>query len=90
MHCLDTLGCNLNQQLQFEISILEFVLLQSLVQKQKSLNLWPKTPDLHILKLEVENNYAIFEISILEFVLLQSLVQKQNVLNLGPKNAWFR
>ena len=30
----------------FEINVLEFVLLQSLVQKQKSLNLGPKRPDL--------------------------------------------
>ena len=45
----------------FEISILEFVLLQSLLQKQKSLNLGPKMLDLAIFELE-------FEIITLQFV----------------------
>ena len=45
----------------------QFVLLQSLVQKYKSLNLGPKMPDLGIFGLEFENDIAIFEISMLEF-----------------------
>ena len=52
----------------FVISILEFVLLQSLVQKRKSLNLRPKMPDLGIFWLEFENDIVIFEISTLEFI----------------------
>ena len=36
--------------------------------KQKSLNLGPKTPDLGTFGLEVENYFVIFEISTLEFV----------------------
>ena len=60
----------------FKISILEFLLKQSLVQKNKSLNLGPKMPDLGILGLEFEKNIVIFKISVLEFVLKQSLAQK--------------
>ena len=52
----------------FEISVLEFVLLQSLVQKQKSLNLVPKMPYFDFFGLEFENNIVIFVISTLEFV----------------------
>ena len=52
----------------FEISVLEFVSLQSLVQKLKSLNLEPKMLDLGNFRLEFENNIVIFEISTLEFV----------------------
>ena len=52
----------------FEISVLEFILLQSLVQKLKSLNLGPKMPALGIFGLEVENYIVIFEINTLEFV----------------------
>ena len=50
----------------FEISALEFSLLQSLVQKKKSLNLGPKMPDLRYFGLEFENTFFI-----LEFVLFQ-------------------
>ena len=60
----------------FKISILEFVLKQSLVQKKKSLNLGPKMPDLGIFGLEFEKDIVIFKISVLEFVLKQSLAQK--------------
>ena len=52
----------------FGISILEFVLLRSLVQKQKSLNLRSKMSDLGIFGLKIENNIVKFEISTLEFV----------------------
>ena len=52
----------------FEISVLELVLLQSLVQKWKSLNLRPKMPFLGTFGMEFENNIVIFEISTLEFV----------------------
>ena len=40
----------------FEISVLEFILLQSLVQKQTSLNLRPKMLYLGIFGLKFENN----------------------------------
>ena len=49
-----------------ETSTLEFVLLQSLVQKQKSLNLGPKMPYSGVFGLEFEN-IVILEISALEF-----------------------
>ena len=42
----------------FEVSALEFVLLQSLVQKLKSLNLGTKMPDMGIFRLELEKNIA--------------------------------
>ena len=45
----------------FEISVLEFVLLQSYVQKQKSLNLGPKMPDLGNFELKVESYFVVFE-----------------------------
>ena len=45
----------------FEISVLEFVLLQSYVQKQKSLNLGPKMPDVGNFELEVINYFVVFE-----------------------------
>ena len=50
----------------FEISILEFVLLQSLVRNQKPLNFGPKIPHLSIFGLEFENSIVIFETSPLE------------------------
>ena len=52
----------------FQINVLEFVLLQSLVQKWKSLNLGPKMLDMDIFWLELENNIVILEISTLELV----------------------
>ena len=53
--------------LMSEIRLLEFVLLQTLVQKQISLNMGPKMPDLGIFLLELENNFVDFEIIALEF-----------------------
>ena len=38
------------------------------MQKQKSLNLGPKSPCLVISRLEFENNIVIFEISALDFI----------------------
>ena len=40
----------------FEISVLKFVLLQSLVQKKKSLNMGLKMLDLSSFRLKLENN----------------------------------
>ena len=53
------------------------------MQKIKSLNLGPKTPDLHIFGLEFENIIVIFEISTLDSV--KVWCKKQEFLNLGPK-----
>ena len=39
-----------------------------LMQTPKSLNLWPKMPDLGTFVLKVENQFVIFEISTLEGV----------------------
>ena len=55
----------------FEISLLKFVLLQSLV-KEKHLNLGPKMFDLGIFGLEFEKNIVIFEITTFHFVKLQN------------------
>ena len=52
----------------FEISVFEFVLLQSLVQQWKSLNLRPKMLDLGIFALEFENDIVMFEISTFDIV----------------------
>ena len=52
----------------FEASVVKIAFLQSLVQRQKSLNLRPKVPDLVTFGLQFENNIVIFEISTLEFV----------------------
>ena len=43
----------------FKISVLEFVFRQSLVQKQKSLNLRPKMGGMGIFGLELESNIVI-------------------------------
>ena len=59
------------------------------MQKQKSLNLGPKVPDLQILGPEFENTIAVFEISLLEFVFVKSVVQKIKTLKSGIKNALF-
>ena len=53
----------------FEISVFEFALLQSLVQKSKSLNLGHKMSDfLVFFGLKFENNIVLFKISPLNFV----------------------
>ena len=52
----------------FVISVLEFVLLQSLEKRKNNLNLEPKMPYLGIFGLEFENNVVIYEISTFEFV----------------------
>ena len=53
----------------FQISVFEFVLLQSLLQKLKSLNLGPKMPYFGTFGLEFEKKkVVIFEISTLKFV----------------------
>ena len=58
----------------FQVSARKFFLLQSLVQKSKSLDLGPKKLDLGSFGLEFENNIVIFEISALELVYLQNFV----------------
>ena len=52
----------------FEIKVVELALLQYYVQKQKSLNLAPKMPDIGIFGPKVENYIVIFEISTFEFI----------------------
>ena len=73
-------GC-FGQQFRKTIAIfatraLEFVLLQSLVQKIKILKFGTKIPDLRIRRLKFENIIVIFKASILKFVLSLSLVPK--------------
>ena len=69
MSCFVVFGLEFEKNIViFELSVLGFVLLQSLVQKYKSLNLRPKTSDLSIFGPGFENNIVIFEISTLEFV----------------------
>ena len=60
----------------FEIGTLEFVYLQTLVQKWKFLSLGPKMPCLDIFGLEFLKPIVLFEINTLKYVLLQSLVKK--------------
>ena len=69
----------------FQINALEFVLLQSLVQIQKFLNLGPKMPFLGILGSNFEKLFVTFEINAFEFFSLQSLVQKRKSLSLRSK-----
>ena len=69
----------------FQIRKPEFVLLQSLVQKQKSLNLRPKIPYFGVFGHEFGKTVLMFEISTLKFVYLQNFTKKQKYLNLGPK-----
>ena len=52
----------------FEISVFEFVLLQSFLQKQKSLEFGQKMSDLGIFGLEFENNIVLIKISTPNFV----------------------
>ena len=60
----------------FEISTLEFALLQSFEQRIKILKFGTKMPDFPYFGAGIWNIIVIFEISVLEFALLQSLVQK--------------
>lgn len=52
----------------FGISSLDFILLESMMQKWKSLNLRLKISYLSIFGLEFESDTVIFEINILQFV----------------------
>ena len=51
----------------FEISTFKSLYLQNFTEKQESLNLGPKMPDLCIFGFGFENNIVIFEISTFEF-----------------------
>ena len=57
-----------NNIVMIQIPVLEFVLLQSFVQKQKSQTLDQKCLILVFFGLEFENNIVIFEISTFELV----------------------
>ena len=57
-----------NNIVMIQITVLEFVLLQSFVQKQKFQNLDQKCLILVFFGLEFENNIVIFEISTFELV----------------------
>ena len=52
----------------FETSVLEFVLVQSLMETPKPLNSRPKMPNLGTFGLKVETYFVIFEISTIEFL----------------------
>ena len=70
--------------IRFEVSALEFVLLQILVQKLKSFNLTPKMLDLGIFGMEFENKTVIFEICPSNFKnLLLLVVFEINSLEFG-------
>ena len=68
MRDLRIFGLEFENTIIFEISALEFVLLQNFGKKQKCLNLGPKLPYLVTFRLEFEKNIVIFGISTLEFV----------------------
>ena len=55
---------------RFEINIFELILFQRLGQKEISLNLKQKMPDLRIFGLAFRNNIVIFKMNTLEFVYL--------------------
>ena len=57
--------------------------MQNITEKQKCLNLGPKTPDFSIFGLEFENNIVIFEISTLKFVKNESSTHTVN-FGIGP------
>ena len=77
MHCLSFFGLQFRKTIViFEISTLDFALLQSFREKIKILKFGSKKARFLYLVVEFENIIAIFEISVLKFVLLQSLVQK--------------
>ena len=63
----------------FEISTLEFVKMQSLI------NLGPKMSYLRISQLELEKTIIILEVCILEFFEMQKLVKIKETSNLVPK-----
>ena len=66
---------------ELEISVLEFVLQQPLVETKKSLNLGANMPDWGIFGLELENYIIILEISTLEIISFQNFVKKWKWLN---------
>ena len=71
----------------FQIRKLEFVLLQSLVQKQKSLNLGPKIPYFGVFGLEFGKPVLMFEISTLKFVYLPNFDEKIKMPKFGTKTV---
>ena len=73
----------------FEISVLEFVLLQSLVQKQKSLNLVPKMPYFDFLgwNLKIILSYLKSAPSNLSNC---KISRKNKMLKFGTKNVYLR
>ena len=58
---------------------------QSLVQKQKFLNMEPRMSYLGVLGSNFEKPLSYLKSALLEFSLLQSLLQKKKSLNLEPK-----
>ena len=71
--CLGAFGRNLKNLVILEINVFEFFILQSLLQRKKSLNSESK---IVLLGLELENDIVVFEISALKFVQLQNFVKE--------------
>ena len=59
--------------------------MQSLMQKEKTINLGPKMSYLGIFGLYFRKTVIIFEVTTLHFVKIQSFVHKLKSLYLGPK-----
>ena len=74
----------------FEITILEFIYIQSFIQKQKTLNLGPKKPDLGIFVLQFNKSYYQILNQNLWIREIMEFHPKQNKNKLGTKNALFR
>ena len=77
----------------FEITALEFALLQSLLQKKKSLNLEPKMPDLRYFGLELRyfglEYYFHFWNQFTRICLDAKFRVKTNICKFGNKSAFF-
>ena len=71
----------------FKSEPVEFALLQSLVQKQKSLNLGPKMPYLHIFMLEFEKKYSRTWNQHHQICLFVKFYEKTKISEFGTKNA---
>ena len=72
----------------FEINALELVSLQSLVEKQKSLNLGPKM-SYGISGLKFKNSIVIFEINVLGFFSLSIFFERMKILKFRTKSTLF-
>ena len=70
----------------YEVNVLKFVFLQSLVQK-RSLNMRPNMTDLAICELAFENIFVFFEIRALKFFLFSKFCERIKMPKYEIKNT---